>query len=321
MLMIILVLLALVNVSCRNKKKTRDGLDIITLTLDWTPNTNHTGLYVARELGYFKEEGLEVVIQQPTEGMTDNIVANGSSEFGISYQENVTRARSESIPIVSIAAIIQHNTSGFASLKQSNIKTPKDFEGKRYGSWDSPSEHDILKTIMKSYNADIEKVTIISGINDFFSTIGKDADFEWIFYAWDGIKAEIDGIDINYLPLRDLHPVFDYYTPVIITTEKLMQEKPELISRFMRAVSKGYRYCIDNPEKAAEVMIRQVPDLDPELVRQSQIYLAREYQAEASKWGIQNEAVWSAFANWMHHNGLIKDNIIPKNAFTSQFLP
>jgi ABC-type nitrate/sulfonate/bicarbonate transport system substrate-binding protein len=156
-LILSIILLSLSLVSCQNKKKTREGLDIVTLTLDWTPNTNHAGFYVAQALGYFQEEGIELSIMQPTEGLTDNIVANGSSEFGISYQENVIRARSENIPIVSIAAIIQHNTSGFASLPDSGIKSPKDFEGKRYGSWDSPSEMDILKTIMKAHNADHER--------------------------------------------------------------------------------------------------------------------------------------------------------------------
>ncbi len=90
---------------------------------------------------------------------------------------------------------------------------------------------------MKSHNADIEKVKIVSGVYDFFSTIGKDADFEWIYYAWDGIKAEMDSIKINYLPLRELDPVFDYYTPVLITSEQLIKDNPELDPGVMRAVT------------------------------------------------------------------------------------
>ena len=127
--------------------KSQGNLEKVSVTLDWTPNTNHTGLYVAQELGFFTEEGLEVMILQPGQSITDQIVATGKSHFGVSYQENVIRARSEGIPLVSIAAVIQHNTSGFASLKEANIKSVKDFEGKRYGSWDSPSELAILKNV------------------------------------------------------------------------------------------------------------------------------------------------------------------------------
>ncbi|MDZ4121010.1 MAG: ABC transporter substrate-binding protein, partial [Candidatus Cloacimonadaceae bacterium] len=112
-------------VSC--KAKPRNEMDQVTITLDWSPNTNHTGLYVAQELGYFAEEGIEVSIMQPGQAMTDQIVASGTSHFGISYQENVIRARSENIPLVSIAAVIQHNTSGFASLAKDKITSPKDF--------------------------------------------------------------------------------------------------------------------------------------------------------------------------------------------------
>ncbi|HPH71009.1 MAG TPA: ABC transporter substrate-binding protein, partial [Candidatus Cloacimonas sp.] len=190
--LILAVTITLCLFSCKAQTPRQDekGLQKVSITLDWTPNTNHTGIYVAKELGYFKEQGLEVDILQPGQNITDQIVATGKSEFGVSYQENVIRARSENIPLVSIAAVIQHNTSGFASLKESGIKSPTDFEGKKYGSWDSPSELAILKATMQKYGADFKKVTVISGIYDFFSTIGKDADFEWIYYGWDGVEAE-----------------------------------------------------------------------------------------------------------------------------------
>ena len=106
----------------------------VQVVLDWFPNTNHTGLYVALEQGYYAEEGLDVEIIQPGEGNTaEQLVASGQVQFGVSYQESVTQARAQDIPIVSLAAVIQHNTSGFASLKEDGIVTVRDFEGKRYG--------------------------------------------------------------------------------------------------------------------------------------------------------------------------------------------
>lgn len=109
----------------------------VKIALDWTPNTNHTGLYAAKELGYYAEEGLDVQIVQPGAAGSDTMVTSGEAQFGISAQEALTLARLQDVPLVSIAAIIQHNTSGFAAPKDRNIKTPKDFEGKTYGGWGS----------------------------------------------------------------------------------------------------------------------------------------------------------------------------------------
>lgn len=316
--LIILLVTLLALTAC---KKAPAGADEVTITLDWTPNTNHAGLYVAQELGFFKEAGLNVKIEQPGQAITDQIVATGASHLGISYQENVIRARSEGLPLVSIAAVIQHNTSGFAALKTSGIKSPKDFEGKRYGSWDSPSEIAILKHVMQSSGADFNKVKIISGVYDFFSTIGKDADFEWIFYGWDGVEAQRRGIDLDYLPLKELNPIFDYYTPVIISSEKYLNDNQDVVKRFMKAVSRGYQYCIDEPGKAADIMVKLVPELNKDQVQVSLAYLAKEYQSDATVWGIQKSEVWHSFANWMSDEKLIPSPIEVQSAFTNSFLP
>src|SRR3990167_10655612 len=118
----------------------QQSLEKVTVLLDWFPNTNHTGLYVAAEKKYFKDAGLEVEIIQPSEGENIQLVASLKADFAVSSQEAVTLARAKDIPVVSIAAIIQHNTSAFASLKKSKIEKVADFEGKRYGGWGSPIE-------------------------------------------------------------------------------------------------------------------------------------------------------------------------------------
>ena len=321
--LILAVTIALCLLSCKAQtpKQEEKGLQKVSITLDWTPNTNHTGIYVAKELGYFKEQGLEVDILQPGQNVTDQIVATGKSEFGVSYQENVIRARSENIPLVSIAAVIQHNTSGFASLKESGIKSPKNFEGKRYGSWDSPSEIAILKATMQKYGVDFKKVTVISGIYDFFSTIGKDADFEWIYYGWDGVEAERRGIAINYIPLKDIDSVFDYYTPVIISSEEFLAKNPETAQKFMAAVKKGYEYCISNSDSAADILLKNVPELNSEQVKCSMKYLAKEFQSDAPSWGMQKSNVWKRFCDWMYQQRLIKLAVESDKAFTNDYLP
>lgn len=320
-LLITAIVIASIISACTKKDPKSEALEKVSITLDWTPNTNHTGIYVAKELGYFKDAGLDVDILQPGQGVTDQIVATGKSQFGVSYQENVVRARSENIPLVSLAAVVQHNTSGFAALKSSGIKTPKDFEGKRYGSWDSPSEQAILKNIMGSGKADFNKVKIVSGVYDFFSTIGKDADFEWIYYGWDGVEAKRRGIEINYIALRDLNPVFDYYTPVIISSENFLAQNPDTAKKFMKALSKGYEYCISNPQQAADILMKNVPELNAEQVKLSMEYLAQEYKADAAKWGVQKLEVWQRFIDWMFQERLIPISVESAKSFTNEYLP
>ena len=123
-----------------NEKEDSKELKKVTLMLDWTPNTNHTGIYVAQEKGYFKDRGLDVTIKTPGEVNADQLVAVNKVQFGISAQEQVTQARTEGIPVKSIGAIIQHNTSGFMSLKDKNITSPKDYVNKTYGGWGGPVE-------------------------------------------------------------------------------------------------------------------------------------------------------------------------------------
>lgn len=314
------LLLLMGSTGCKKEIK-NETLRKVRVVLDWTPNTNHAGVYVARDLGYYKEQGLDVEIIQPGENTAEMIIAEGQADFGFSYQESVTIARSQNLPVKSIAAVIQHNSSGFASLKSANILSPKDFVGKRYGSSGWPSEWELIKQVMASENASYDSVEVISGVYDFFSTIGRDVDFEWIFYGWDGVQAELKGIEINFIPVREIDPIFDFYTPVLITRDFLAHSEPELMKKFLAATSKGYKHCIKDPVKSAELMSKAVPELDRNLVAASLKYLSKEFQSDAKRWGQQNPEVWKQFTDWMYRKRIIRIGVEPLEAFTNEYLP
>jgi ABC-type nitrate/sulfonate/bicarbonate transport system substrate-binding protein len=324
-IILLVVVLVLLSMFFGKKLEKKTGSNVqkqkVTVLLDWFPNTNHTGIYVARDKGYFSTENLEVKILQPGEGENNQIVAAGKADFGISSQESVIQARVAGIPLVSIAAIIQHNTSAFASLEKSGIKSVRDFEGKRYGGWGSPIEETVIKAVMSESGADYNKVKNITiGETDFFKTIGRDSDFQWIFYGWDGIEAKRRGIKLNTIMLKELNPILDYYTPVVVTNEDHTKNQKELVTKFMRAVAKGYEFSIMNPKEAAQILIDAAPESNAELVKQSQTYLSREYRSEAKKWGIQKEAVWKRYAQWLYDQKLIEKMIDVNSAFTNEFL-
>lgn len=298
--------------------------ETVQVALDWTPNPNHTGLYVASDQGYYQQNGLDVEMVQAQEGGTvEQLVAAGRLDFGISYQEAVTVARGEGLPIVSVAAVIQHNDSGFASRPSANITSPKDWEGKKYGSFGSPVEQAVIKGLMDCAGADFTRVQLIDiGTTDFFVASERgDVDFAWIFQGIQGVQAQTNGIKLNMIMMNDLRCVPDYYTPVIITSEQLIAERPEVVRRFVTATSQGYQLAIRSPEQAADILIKAAPELDAAAVRASQTYLASRYQADAPRWGEQRAEIWRDYAQWMNERQLITTMIEPEQAFTNQFLP
>lgn len=322
-LTLILSLLVLSAPGCSSPKpQPQAPLQKVTVILDWVPNTNHTGLYVAKEQGFYAQAGLDVEIIQPPEGGNPQLLAAGQGDFAVSYQEEVTMARAQDIPIVALAAVIQHNTSGFASPRSKNITTPKDFENKSYGGWGSPAEEAVLKALMSKNGADFNKIKMVNvGSADFFASMEKGIDFAWIFAGWTGLEAKAKGIDLNFINLAEEDKVFDYYTPVIIASESKIAQNPELVKKFMRATSQGYDFAIKNPGPAGDILLKNVPELDKNLVVASQSYLAAQYQADASRWGEMKPEVWKNYADFMFANKLIEKPIETDKAFTNQFLP
>lgn len=318
-----LMLTTLSGCSKKEEKSANKG-EKVTVVLDWTPNTNHTGLYTALENGYYKDQGLDVEIVQPPEGGAASLVASGKADFGISYQEEVTYAKTsdDPLPIKAIAAVIQHNSSGFASPKDKNIKTPKDFEGKIYGGWGSESETAAIKAVMEKTGADFDKVTIADiGQDDFFTATTNSVDFAWIYEGWDVVQAKLKNFDLNFIPLNQFDKRLDYYTPVIISNETLLNDNPELAKKFMKATTEGYQFAIDNPEEAAKILVKHAPEIDEELAIESQKFLASKYKDDAPRWGEMKDEVWNNYTTFLKEYGLINKDLKPEDAYTNEFLP
>jgi ABC-type nitrate/sulfonate/bicarbonate transport system substrate-binding protein len=312
----------LISTSCSSPDE--EELTQVTLMLDWVPNTNHTGIFVAEANGYFENAGLDVRIIQPGEVYPEAAVIGGSADFGISFQEQVTLARAASVPIVSVAAVLQHNTSGFASLTELNVTSPKDFEGLRYGAYGNPFETPTLKVLMECAGGDFDKLEIVNtGYADPLALIAeKKTDLAWIFYAWQGFQAEQQGIDIDVVMMKDWFDCIpDYYTPVVIASEDTISNRPDVVRAFTGALSRGYEFAVQNPDEAADLLIAAVPELDPELVKASQNWISQYYQAEAPRWGEQKESIWQGYSDWMVKNGILQNSISGKDAFTNEFLP
>lgn len=296
----------------------------VTFVLDWSPNTNHTGIYVAEKKGYFEEAGLKVTIVQPPEDGAESLVASGKAEFGVSFQDSMAPmiAGDSVLPISAVATIIQHNTSGIVSRKGEGMDTPKGLEGKKYATWDMEVEKAMMKNVVEADGGDFSKVTLIpSTVTDEVAALqSKSVDAIWIFYAWAGITTEVKGLETDYFAFKDINPVFDYYTPVIIANNSFLESKPEVAKAFLAAAKKGYEDAINNPEEAADILVEAVPELDKDIVLKSQQYLKDQYKAEVEQWGYIDPARWNGFYQWLNENNLV-ENIIPDNTgFTNEYL-
>lgn len=299
------------------------GLKDVTVILDYVANTNHTGMYVALDQGYYEEQGLNVNIVEPTEGATATLVAVGKGDFGISYQEDVTiaLASQDPLPVKAIAAIIQHNTSGFATYADKNITSVKDFEGKTYAGWGGPGESAVLEALMTQNGADFSKLNMVISDGSGFAALKDKVDIMWFFEAWDNVKCELAGFPINYMEVRRLDERLDYYTPVIITNNELIESDPEMIKSFLAATARGYEYAIENPDAAAEILQKYTPDYDIEMLKMSQNYLSEKYMEDADRWGEMKESVWENYTDFMVEYGVIGEAVPTDICFTNEFLP
>jgi len=318
----LLVAMALFTVvGCKGAAPPSGAADSLTVALDWTPNINHSGLYAAQALGYFAEQGLTVNIVEPGETLAPQLVAAGQASFGFSYQEEVTFARAQGVPVISLAAVIQHNTSCFASPAGKGIKSVADFAGKVYGGWGGAVEQALIDYLMEREGRPGSVQSVVIGEADFFAACESQADFSWIYYGVTGIEAELRGYPLNIIELKDISPAFDIYTPVIIAEQGWLDDHQDIAKRFMAAVSAGYRYADAHPQEAARMLLDAADGLDEGLVRAGQEWIAGQYQGDAPYWGYQDEAVWQGFADWLAFCGILEPGFKAKEAFTNEYLP
>ena len=299
----------------------------ITIVLDWTPNTNHTGIFVAQAKGYFEDAGLKVNIVQPPEDGAVTLVASGKAQFGVSFQDSLAPAfvGDAALPVTAVAAVIQHNTSGIISRAGEGMHTPKGLEGKKYATWDLDVEKATIRDVMKADGGNFDLVQLIpSTVTDEVSALQSGSvDAIWIFYGWAGVACQVAGLDTDYFEFADIDPAFDYYTPVIIGNDAWLAEHPETAKAFVAALSKGYTDAVNNPKEAADILMNAAPELkaNSQLVYASQQYLAKEYIADAARWGEFDGSRWAAFFNWLNKNDLLAEKIDPNHGFTNSFLP
>ncbi|HEX5797607.1 MAG TPA: ABC transporter substrate-binding protein [Candidatus Saccharimonadales bacterium] len=306
-------------------------LQPVSLALDWTPNTNHTGIYVAKANGWYRDQGIDLKILPYSDSTSsDVLVATGKADTGIGFTEYIVADAAVGSQVVSLAAIIAHNTSVIAVRQDSGITSPKQLDGKTFGGFGAPYEKAVMGQVIKNAGGAGNFNTVTVNTSPLQALKDKVIDFVWVFEGWEGLQAKREGLALTTFDLRD-YGIPDYSTPNIISSPKTIEQKPELLKRFMAATVKGYEYARRNPEESARLLIENTPPAtfaDRELVYESQRFLSPLYQDPGLAWGVQDPSYWRAYPQFMldkktvlDASGDPVDSLNFSSLFTNEFLP
>lgn len=316
LLFICLVTFIVSGIACNQDKTT------IKLALDWYPNANHIGLYIAEEKGYFETEDLSVEIYTPSDPTTVlQTVASGADHFGMSYQPDVLIARGEGVPVVSILGMVQHPLNSMMTLKSTGITSPKELKGKKVGYPGIPwNEHALASMLEADGLSGLHEVELVNVGWELGSSIisGRVDAIVGAYWTHESILLANEGHPVNVIRMEQWG-VPDYYELVMVTSDDYLRNNPDIVERFTRAVRKGYIDAIADPQAGVDVLKKHAPEIDENIDRPGASLLQELWQDTDGNFGGQKEDKWADFVGWMQQKGLLELDFDAREAFTNDY--
>ncbi|MET9211623.1 MULTISPECIES: ABC transporter substrate-binding protein [unclassified Nocardia] len=280
----------------------------IRFALDWTPNTNHVGLYVALQRGYFTDAGLDVQVLPYNNTAVDTVIDAGNAEFGISTHNSSTFARASGARVKSVLAPLQHWATGIGvRADRADLASPKNLDGKTYAGFGDPGEKEALQQVIRNDGGTGDFTSVMLGSSAYEAVYSGKADFTVSYLAWEGIEAEHHGTPMRYFRYTDFgFP--DAYAIVVDANEGWLAQNPDRAAKFVQALQRGYQFAADNPDAAAQDLIDANPGAftDEKLVFESQRMLAEQFMKNAAgKVGTQTVEQWTANSGFLYRGGLL----------------
>lgn len=298
-----------------------DEVQKVTLTLDWYPNADHAGVYVAQEKGYFEDEGLEVEIQQPSDpAAVLQLVAAGRSEFGISYENEVTNAAARDIPVQSVMAIMQEPLNSIIALKESGIDGPEDLPGKKIGYAGQTFGTAVIDTVMEEAGEDpasVEKVNVGYDLRPALTSKRVDAVVD-AYWNIEAVELKGEGFETNVIRLPEVG-VPNYNELLVATSDAYAEEDPETVRRFVAALVRGHEAAIEDPEAARDALLAANEELDPGVAAETLDLTVPIFGS--GRVGYQDPEEWEAYVEWAVENGVLESGVDVGDAMTNEFLP
>ena len=246
--------------ACGTQKKKEAGLQDVNIVLDWYPNAIHAFIYEAIERGYYAEEGLNVHVQFPSnENDAISLVSAGKAEFGLYYQQDIIQmVADQGVKVKSLGAVCQSPLNIVLSLKDKNIQSPKDLEGKTVGYAGTPLSEAMISVLMRNVGADTSALTLKNVGFDLMSsmTTGQVDATIGCLVNHEVPQLEEEGFALNYFSPSD-YGVPNYYELCLITNDKVLKEQPELAEKFVRASKKGFEDFKSNPAASVKLLLEK----------------------------------------------------------------
>ncbi len=243
-----------------------NGLTKVTFMLSWAPDTNHIGVYVAKNKGYFKQAGLDVDIVAVAQAGAEQAVNNGMADFALSNLTNVGIYTLKGAKIKQVMQVQQKPSAIWCSLASNkDIKSPKDFDGKTFATFGSNESDAVIRRMIQTDGGKgtFDKVTV--GTSTFQTLSSKKADFGGFYATWEGVQADMYGPKLNCFTEPDYGVPGNADTIGIITSDKTISSNPTLVRKFVQATKKGYEYAYSHPDDAAAILVKEAPDANLKL--------------------------------------------------------
>jgi putative hydroxymethylpyrimidine transport system substrate-binding protein len=308
-------------------EKSEDGTSAaqpLSLTLDFYPNPDHAGIYMAQKLGYFEEAGLDVSIDTPADPAAPlKLVAAGQSDLAISYEPEVALAHEKGLDLVAIGALVNRPLTSLIWLGKSGIKGVGDLKGKTVATAGIPYQDAFLKTILARVKLSPESVKVVNvGFGLLPALLGGSAEaMLGGFRNVEGVDLRLRGKDPVVTPVDQLG-VPTYNELVLVANREALAADPEKFRLFIAALERGTDAAVAQPRAATEAILEANDALDPKLtaaeVEATLPLLAA--RAPGQPYGYMNPKEWATFTGWMRDNGLLESLVDPNELLSNAYL-
>ncbi|MFP5070558.1 ABC transporter substrate-binding protein [Pseudonocardia nantongensis] len=305
----LLLALALVLTGCADTGDDRgNGGEPIRVALDWTPNTNHLGLFVAQQAGYFRDAGLDVEFLPYNQTSPDVLVGSGAAEFGVSFQDSFTYSKAAGADITSVMAILQHWATEIAvRADRPDITRPRDLDGTVFAGFGGPGETATMQAVIRADGGRGEFRTEVLATAAYEALYAGQADFTLPFVHVEGLEAQLRGEPLRTFRYTD-YGFPDAYNVLLAGNSTWLGQNPDRARAFVQAVQRGYALAAENPAGAARMLKEANPGAftNDELIDRGAAMLARGYLRDGQgRVGFQTPEKWSAFSGFLYDTGTV----------------
>jgi ABC-type nitrate/sulfonate/bicarbonate transport system substrate-binding protein len=297
-----------------------------TLALDWTPNINHIGFFIAQAKNYYKDLGLELSIVDPASDNYQRTPAKkvelGLADFALCPTESIISYRTKSKPfnLLAIAGVLREDLSAIAVKTNKRIGSPKDLDGKLYSSYQARYEDEIVREMIKNDGgAGTFQIGYPNKLGIWETVLNDSFDATWVFLNWEGVEAESLGASLKYFKMKDYGVPYSY-SPVIAVDEEKLEVNKVNYRKFLEGSKQGFLFCKEHPDEAIEIFKKFVPNKDAKINLAKALAVSVDAFGKSSNWGHLDEEVIEDFLHWIYAKGLEKKNLDFKDIATNALL-